>query len=126
MMCKEDWFGIVRWCDDDIRTALEDAGKEVNDENVSKIRQALDNHWFTDYMIEHGWEYINETVRNELRDDCAEDPKPLHQQLIRQEDVFSISTTIFDEEEIIPHCTVQVWKNSVTGEVDIGWWREDE
>ena len=29
----------------------------------------------------------------------------------------------FDEEEIIPDCTVQVLRNSKTGEVSYGWWR---
>lgn len=29
---------------------------------------------------------------------------------------------IFDEEEIYPNCTVQVWRNSKTGEVSVGWW----
>lgn len=29
---------------------------------------------------------------------------------------------IYDEEEIYPNCTVQVWRNSKTGEVSVGWW----
>jgi hypothetical protein len=29
---------------------------------------------------------------------------------------------IFDEEEIYENCTVQIWSNSVTGKVSIGWW----
>ena len=32
---------------------------------------------------------------------------------------------IFDKEEIIPNCTVQVLENSVTGAVSVGYWRED-
>ena len=33
---------------------------------------------------------------------------------------------LFDEEEIHENCTVQVWKNSKTGEVSIGWWENEE
>lgn len=33
-----------------------------------------------------------------------------------------VSTAIFDEEEIYPNCTVQILRNSVTGEVSVGWW----
>lgn len=29
---------------------------------------------------------------------------------------------LFDSEEIHDNCTVQVWKNSKTGDVSIGWW----
>lgn len=37
----------------------------------------------------------------------------------------SIETNIFDKEEIIENCTVQILKNSVTGEVSVGWWRNE-
>ena len=30
---------------------------------------------------------------------------------------------IYDKEEIIENCTVQILTNSVTGEQSIGWWR---
>lgn len=33
-----------------------------------------------------------------------------------------IQTNIFDEEETYPNCTVQILKNSVTGETSVGWW----
>ena len=33
---------------------------------------------------------------------------------------------IFDQEEIIENCTVQILTNSVTGQVSIGWWRNKE
>lgn len=35
-------------------------------------------------------------------------------------------TNIFDSEETIPNCTVQVLRNSVTGEVSVGWYRNVE
>lgn len=33
---------------------------------------------------------------------------------------------LYDEEEIYPSCTVQVWRNSKTGEVSVGWWPNTE
>lgn len=38
----------------------------------------------------------------------------------------TISMNIFDKEEIYPNCTVQVLTNTVTGEVSIGWWKNEE
>jgi len=37
-----------------------------------------------------------------------------------------IETNIFDIEEIHPDCTVQILKNSITGEVSVGWWENKE
>lgn len=37
-----------------------------------------------------------------------------------------IETNIFDIEEIHHNCTVQILKNSVTGEVSVGWWPNEE
>lgn len=34
----------------------------------------------------------------------------------------TVEINVFDEEEIHENCTVQIWRNSVTGEVSIGWW----
>ena len=35
-------------------------------------------------------------------------------------------TNIVDEEEIYTNCTVQILRNSVTGEESIGWWQNEE
>lgn len=35
----------------------------------------------------------------------------------------TVQTNIFDQEEIIEGCTVQILRNSVTGETSVGWWR---
>lgn len=35
-------------------------------------------------------------------------------------------TNIYDEEEIHENCTVQILKNSVTGETSVGWWENEE
>lgn len=36
-----------------------------------------------------------------------------------------ISIAIYDQEEIHDNCTVQILTNSVTGEVSIGWWKNE-
>lgn len=36
-----------------------------------------------------------------------------------------VHTILFDEEEIHPNCTVQILRNSVTGDVSVGWWDND-
>ena len=38
----------------------------------------------------------------------------------------SIEMNIYDEVELYPNCTVQVLRNSVTGEVSVGWWKNEE
>lgn len=35
------------------------------------------------------------------------------------------SLNMFDEVEIVHNCTVQILRNSSTGEVSISWWPED-
>lgn len=37
-----------------------------------------------------------------------------------------VTTNIYDTEEIHHNCTVQVLRNSVTGDVSVGWWEEKE
>lgn len=49
------------------------------------------------------------------------DGKEIHFVEIFPQDL-KIKTGFFDVEEIHPNCTVQVWKNSVTGEESVGWW----
>lgn len=38
----------------------------------------------------------------------------------------TVETNIYDQEEIHHGCTVQILRNSVTGEVSVGWWEEKE
>ena len=38
----------------------------------------------------------------------------------------AVETSIYDQEEIHHGCTVQVLRNSVTGETSVGWWKEKE
>ncbi len=36
-----------------------------------------------------------------------------------------VKTGIYDIEEVHPNCTVQIWRNSQTGEESIGWWENE-
>jgi hypothetical protein len=36
------------------------------------------------------------------------------------------AVNIYDKETIIQNCTVQILENTVTGEVSVGWWRNEE
>lgn len=55
---EEGWFGYVRWNIDDLKVALEDKGYPDTEENISKLYDLCSNHYFTDYMIAAGWDYI--------------------------------------------------------------------
>lgn len=35
-------------------------------------------------------------------------------------------TNLYDSEEVHENCTVQILKNSVTGETSVGWWENEE
>lgn len=37
----------------------------------------------------------------------------------------NVEINIFNKETIIENCTVQIWENTVTGQVSIGWWRNE-
>ena len=37
----------------------------------------------------------------------------------------NIQSNLFDIEEIYENCTVQILKNSITGEISIGWWENE-
>lgn len=39
--------------------------------------------------------------------------------------IIGISTNLFDEVEIHENCTVQILRNSVTGEISVGWLEND-
>lgn len=36
-----------------------------------------------------------------------------------------IEVSVYDKEEIFENCTVQVLTNTKTGEVSVGWWKND-
>ena len=42
-----------------------------------------------------------------------------------QDGIIKVDANLFDEVEIHENCTVQVLRNTVTGEVSIGWWENE-
>ena len=40
--------------------------------------------------------------------------------------ITKIETCFYDKEEIFENCTVQVLTNTATGDVSIGWWKNEE
>ena len=44
----------------------------------------------------------------------------------RRQSEIKVETNFFDKEEIYPNCTVQVLTNTTTGEVSVGWWKNEE
>ena len=53
-----DWFGEVRWCETDLKNALEVQGYPVTENNVAKLYSLCTHHSFEDLIVERGWEYI--------------------------------------------------------------------
>ena len=53
-----EWFGKVRWCDDDLEAALTEKNVPVTEENVAKLRQMCSHHSLNDAMISVGWDFI--------------------------------------------------------------------
>ena len=43
----------------------------------------------------------------------------------RNNRIETVDLNVFDEEEIHENCTVQILKNSSTGEVSVGWWENE-
>ena len=37
-----------------------------------------------------------------------------------------VHTILYDKEELYENCTVQVLTNTVTGDVSVGWWENDD
>lgn len=58
----EEWFGEVKWNKEDLVNALEVQCYPVTENNIKKLYDIVSNHWFTDYMIEMGWQYMYEQI----------------------------------------------------------------
>ena len=37
----------------------------------------------------------------------------------------TVEVSVYDEVETHDNCTVQILRNSVTGEISVGWWRNE-
>lgn len=70
---EKEWFGVVRWCDDDIREALEKRGLKASQDNVDEVRCRCESHHFTDGMIEAGWDALDYIVQTAILDEDEEE-----------------------------------------------------
>lgn len=58
----DKWFGEVKWSKEDLVIALEKQDYPATENNVDKLYSLCNNHWFTDYLIEMGWQYIYDMI----------------------------------------------------------------
>ena len=42
------------------------------------------------------------------------------------DEIIQVDIGLYDIEEIHPNCTVQILKNSITGQISVGWWENEE
>ena len=59
---EPEWFGVVRWRDEDISDELEDIGYPCTPDAVALVKRDLMTHWFTDHMIDAGYDYIRSVI----------------------------------------------------------------
>ena len=55
---EDEYFGVIRWCREDLIEALEVYGVEPAEDAVLTLYERVNTHWFADLMIEHGWAFI--------------------------------------------------------------------
>ena len=55
---EDEYFGVVRWCREDLIEALELCCIEPTEEAVTALYNKVNTHWFTELMTEHGWSFI--------------------------------------------------------------------
>lgn len=68
-----EWFGKVRWCNEDLEKALDENGHPATDHNVQALRQKCEHHSFYEYMIEAGWGWIASAI-SIIEDEDGFDP----------------------------------------------------
>ena len=56
------WFGEVKWNKEDLVNALEVQGYPATENNIKKLYDIVSSHWFKDYMIEMGWQYMYDHI----------------------------------------------------------------
>lgn len=63
---NNNYFGIVRWCAEDVANAIETQGFEPTEENVKTVMAELSETALTAVMIQAGWEYLYNLVNEKL------------------------------------------------------------
>ena len=77
-MDNKGWFGIVRWCKDDVASALESNGYPVSEDNIGEVMSQLEHHSFRDYMIAAGWDFIDGVISNLSNEGKLEEHKAVN------------------------------------------------
>ena len=57
-----NYFGMVRWCEDDLVDALEERNIPATKSNVQRLRNRLEHQVFAAPMISAGWDFIDATI----------------------------------------------------------------
>ena len=68
---ESETFGNVRWCDEDIKDALEEAELPPTEENIAAVRARCEHPNFADTQIEAGWNCINAYISEVFRGEAA-------------------------------------------------------
>ncbi len=63
---NNNYFGVVRWCIEDVEDAIEVQGFKPTEENVKTVMAELNETALTAVMIQAGWEYLYNLVNEEL------------------------------------------------------------
>ena len=63
---NNNYFGVVRWCAEDVADAIETQGFEPTEENVKTVMSELNEMALTAVMIQAGWDYLYNLVNEEL------------------------------------------------------------
>ena len=57
-----DVFGLAMWSDEDVASALAENGMPGTPENIRAVRNSHCCRHIQDYMIERGWELLEEAI----------------------------------------------------------------
>lgn len=83
-------------------------------------------HMFYDCMMRGPGEVDYKAMYKQILQDIENEPEMMKVRNMKTYEIEVYSEDdVFDQEEIIPNCTVQIWSNSKTGNVSIGWWRNE-
>lgn len=61
------WWGIVRWCDEDIAARLQEEGIKSTEHNINIVLNEVDDY-ICDRMCEVGWEVIDQAIADNRSD----------------------------------------------------------
>lgn len=68
---ESETFGSVRWHDEDIADALEQAELPATKENIAAVRAQCEHHYFVDAQIDTGWNCINAYISEVFHKEAA-------------------------------------------------------